>query len=93
MKSLKFPDNLHLQAAQGWLELGNHLQADKELDEITPEMRAHPQVLLAIKLPGTQQSWQPHAALDVAILNIESTPCLQQIATHTVGAVAQFADG
>src|SRR5206468_379285 len=45
MKSLKFPDRLHLQAAQGWLELGNHLEADKELDEITPQLRAHPDVL------------------------------------------------
>lgn len=38
MKSLKHPDNLHLQAAQDWLELGGPLEADKELDEITPAM-------------------------------------------------------
>ena len=44
-KSLGHPDNLHLQAAQGWLELGNHLEADKELDEIAPELRGHPEVL------------------------------------------------
>jgi tetratricopeptide (TPR) repeat protein len=43
---LKFPDNLHLQAAHGWLELGLPLEADKELDEITPELRARPDVLL-----------------------------------------------
>lgn len=46
MKPLQHPDSLHLQAAQGWLELGNFLEADKELDEITPELRAHPDVLL-----------------------------------------------
>src|SRR5262245_50851821 len=38
-------DRLHLQAAEGWLELGNHLEADKELDEITPQFRVHPDVL------------------------------------------------
>ena len=36
MKSLQHPDDRHLQAAQGWIELGDHLEADKELDEITP---------------------------------------------------------
>ena len=44
-KSLGHLDCLHLQAAQGWLELGDHLEADKELDEITPQLRAHPDVL------------------------------------------------
>ena len=39
------PDSHYLLAAQGWLELGDHLEADKELDEITPELRVHPDVL------------------------------------------------
>jgi hypothetical protein len=30
------PDSLHLLAAQGWLELGNHLEANEELEKITP---------------------------------------------------------
>lgn len=46
MKPLQHPDDLHLRAAQGWVELGNHLEADKEPDEITPECRAHLGVLL-----------------------------------------------
>lgn len=45
MKPLHHPDSLHLQAAQGWLDLGDHLEADKELDEITPSLRSHPDVL------------------------------------------------
>ncbi len=45
MKPLQHPNDLHLQAAQGWLHLGDPLEADKELDEITPELRAHPAVL------------------------------------------------
>jgi hypothetical protein len=45
MKSLPVPDSHYLSAAQGWLELGNHLEANDELERITPELRAHPDVL------------------------------------------------
>jgi hypothetical protein len=38
-------DQRHLDAAEGWLELGNYLEANEELERITPEMRAHPFVL------------------------------------------------
>jgi len=30
------PDELHFQAAVGWLELGNWLEANKEPESITP---------------------------------------------------------
>jgi len=39
------PDSSHLKAAQGWLELGNHVEADAELDKITAALREHPDVL------------------------------------------------
>jgi hypothetical protein len=32
-------------AAEGWLELGNHLEPEKELDNITASLSAHPDVL------------------------------------------------
>ena len=35
----------HLEAAEGWVELGNHLEANEELERITAENRAHPAVL------------------------------------------------
>jgi predicted Zn-dependent protease len=38
-------DQRQLDAAEGWLELGNHLEANEELEQITPEMRGHPAVL------------------------------------------------
>jgi len=38
-------DQRHLDAAEGWLELGNYLEANEELEQITPTMRAHPLVL------------------------------------------------
>jgi len=39
------PNSIHLEAAQGWLELGNHQEAFDELEEIEPELRGHPDVL------------------------------------------------
>jgi hypothetical protein len=47
-------DHHHLQAAQGWLELGNHTEANEELERITPLNRAHPDVL--------QVRWRIYAA-------------------------------
>jgi len=31
MKPLPHPDNKHLEAAEGWLELGNYLEENEEL--------------------------------------------------------------
>jgi predicted Zn-dependent protease len=45
MKPLRPPDNHYLNSALGWLELGNYLEADAELDNIAPPLRAHPDVL------------------------------------------------
>jgi hypothetical protein len=45
MKPLTAPDIHYLRAPQGWLELGNHLEANEELERIAPECRAHPDVL------------------------------------------------
>ena len=38
-------DRMALQRAQGWLELKLPLEANEELEEIQPAMRAHPEVL------------------------------------------------
>jgi hypothetical protein len=45
MLSLSQADLQHIQAAQGWLELGNYLEANEELDNVTAALRAHPDVL------------------------------------------------
>lgn len=59
MKLLPFPDNKHLEAAEGWLELGNHLEANEELEKITPQLRAHPLVLeLRYKIYSEAGKWQ-----------------------------------
>ena len=45
MNPLAPPDSIHLKAAEGWLELGNHLEANEELEQIAPQLRVHPDVL------------------------------------------------
>jgi hypothetical protein len=45
MKPLELQDQRHLDAAQGWFELGNCMEATEELEQITREMRGHPSVL------------------------------------------------
>jgi tetratricopeptide (TPR) repeat protein len=45
VKLLGIPDSRHLKAAQGWLGLGNHVEANEELEKISPENRAHTDVL------------------------------------------------
>lgn len=42
---LSCEDQRRLTAAEGWLELGDELEANEELEQIAPEMRAHPLVL------------------------------------------------
>src|SRR6185503_7929694 len=39
------PDSFHLNAAVGWLELGNPLEANDELEKIALALRVHPDVL------------------------------------------------
>ena len=45
MNPITPPDTHHLTAAQGWLELENAAEAIKELEQISPESREHPDVL------------------------------------------------
>ncbi len=44
-KPLGSHDQRHLDAAEGWIGLGNHIEANEELEQITPQNRAHPAVL------------------------------------------------
>ncbi len=63
----------HFRAAQGWLELNNHLEADKELDEITPQLRAHPDVLeLRWEIYARAEKWE--ACVNLAESLVELRP-------------------
>lgn len=58
-KGLPHPDSLHLEAAEGWLGLGNWQEAKEELEKITPQLRAHPFVLeLRYKIYAEAQRWE-----------------------------------
>jgi len=53
MKQLEYPDLHHLNAATGWLELGNLPETREEISKITAPQQKHPAVL-AVR-------WQLHA--------------------------------
>ena len=58
IKQLEPPDSFHLSAAQGWLELGNHLEANEELEKIAPLFRAHPDVLeIRWQIYANEKKW------------------------------------
>lgn len=70
MNELTPPDSHYLLAAQGWLELGDHLEADKELDEITPELRVHPDVLeIRWQIYAKEKKWLACVDIGHAIIN------------------------
>ena len=59
MKELEFKDRRHLKAAEGWLELGNVFEANEELENITPQMKAHPDVLcLRWQIYADAKKWE-----------------------------------
>jgi tetratricopeptide (TPR) repeat protein len=69
MKELSPPDSHHLRAAQGWLELGDHLEADKELDEISAELRVHPDVLeVRWQISAKEKKWTACVDIGLAIM-------------------------
>jgi len=65
VKPMELPDTGHLNAAQGWLELGNHVEANAELEKIIPQLRAHPDVLqVRWAIYAAAEKWEP--AVEVA---------------------------
>jgi tetratricopeptide (TPR) repeat protein len=56
MKELSNPDRFQIEAAEGWLMLGNPIEANEELEKISPENRRHPAALSV--------RWQVYAAAE-----------------------------
>jgi predicted Zn-dependent protease len=70
---LEHPDNFHLQSAQGWLELGSHIEANEELEKITAQLRAHPDVLkVRWRVYAKAKRWD--ACLEIARAPTELEP-------------------
>jgi len=49
----------HVHAARGWLELNNLIEACEELERVSPEYRAHPEVLtMRCMIYGSAKKWR-----------------------------------
>jgi tetratricopeptide (TPR) repeat protein len=70
---LEMRDKRHLEAAQGWLDLGNHVEANEELERIETQNRVHPDVLqVRWLIYGKAGKWD--ACLDIASTLTTITP-------------------
>ena len=73
MSQLDYPDQHHLRAADGWLDLGNIIEAEEELNRISPANFFNPDVLeLRWKIATETNSWQ--GALQIARDLIDADP-------------------
>jgi len=63
--TMNLHDQRHLEAARGWLGLGDWQSANDELEEITPGVRAASGVLL-VRVKIYLQAGKPHMAQPVA---------------------------
>jgi len=69
VKPLEPPDTFHLDAAIGWLGLGNWQEANEELEKITPQLRAHPDVLeVRLEIYAKAGKWEPCVDLGNALV-------------------------
>jgi hypothetical protein len=65
LMQLGLNDQRLLTAAEGWPELGDYLQANEELNNISPHLRAHPDVMkLRWQICAKESNWD--ACLDIA---------------------------
>ncbi len=73
MTPLPLPDQRHLEAAEGWLGLGDHLAANEELEQIKPIFRAHPVVLkVRYEVYSAAKRWD--GAVEIARTIARSSP-------------------
>ena len=73
MSELTPPDNHHLNAATGWLELGNHTEARSELAKISAANRKNPDALeLAWRICAAERNWAE--ALEAARTLVQTEP-------------------
>jgi predicted Zn-dependent protease len=64
MNDLPHPDHQHLEAAEGWLGLGNWREASVELEQIQPQFRTHPSVLeIRYKVHAEAKQWDQAVAV------------------------------
>jgi predicted Zn-dependent protease len=73
MTAIEPPESHHVNAASGWLDLGNLAEAEAELARLRPESQAHPTVLgLRWQLCARARQWEE--AVRVARRLVEVDP-------------------
>jgi tetratricopeptide (TPR) repeat protein len=71
MPELQAPDLHHLNAAEGWLELGNHHEALAELTQISPAEQGRLEVLgLRWSIAAQFKSWEECIQLATTIIEL-----------------------
>jgi tetratricopeptide (TPR) repeat protein len=71
MEPLPHADALYVEAAQGWLDLNNSLEAADELAKIAPESRLHPAVLeVQWKVLAAGARWEASLSVAEAITHV-----------------------
>ena len=64
IKALEPPDLHHLNAAEGWLGLGNAAEAELELSRLNPSVLEHPEVLrVRYSLHALTKQWENAAEI------------------------------
>jgi predicted Zn-dependent protease len=71
MTALKYPDLLYLEAAKGWVILGDLREANRELDQITREFQKHADVLeVRFAIYAKARKWIVCMELAAAMLDL-----------------------
>jgi tetratricopeptide (TPR) repeat protein len=72
MKKLPRHDQRFLDAAEGWLGLGDLSSANDELEQITPELRTHPKVLaVRLEIYWASKKWEACVEIAGALVALE----------------------
>jgi|SRR6266850_1002457 len=86
------PDTHHLQAALGWLELGNPSEAGEELARLSPEALDHPDALeVRWQICALSSSWD--AAVPIAELLVATDPARVGGWIHRAYAIRRAKNG
>lgn len=71
MDPFKSPDDLHLDAAEDWLEKGNVMEANSELNKVSHALRRHPDFLaVRYKVLAQAECWTECVAVGAEIAKI-----------------------
>ncbi len=86
---MTFDDQRSLQAAEGWLELGDWRSAEDELAQISPDNRNHPDVLnLRWSIQARARDW--HACVEIGAVLKRLAPELEVSWIHHAYALHEL---